>query len=125
RSTNRSLVSTSTTRRRSASVSLLSRSSGPARSMWLPALSIHHVRSALRRSRSALLALLVGVRSLGQRLQESVRFSHDVQGGLGGVQPLVCASEFAGEPRDLGLFGGEPANLLSPPFSAQHPRVAF
>jgi hypothetical protein len=32
----------------------------------------------------------------------SVRFSHDVQGGLGGVQPLVCASEFAGEPRDLG-----------------------
>jgi hypothetical protein len=26
-----------------------------------------------------------------------VCFSHDVQGGLGGVQPLVCASEFAGD----------------------------
>src|SRR6476469_6403965 len=93
--------------------------------MWLPALSIHHVRSALRRSRSALLALLVVVRSLRQWLQESVCFSHDVQGGLGGVQPLVCASEFAGEPRDLGLFGGEPANLLAGPFARQHPGVAL
>src|SRR6185312_8945402 len=66
-----------------------------------------------------------GVRSLGQCLQESVCFSHDVQGGLGGVQPLVCASEFAGEPRDLGLFGGEPANLLAGPFARQHPGVAL
>src|SRR6476659_4092972 len=52
-------------------------------------------------------------------------FSHDVQGGLGGVQPFVCASEFAGEPRDLGLFGGEPANLLAGPFARQHPGVAL
>src|SRR5271166_7178909 len=37
----------------------------------------------------------------------------------------MCASEFAGEPRDLGLFGGEPADLLTGPFARQHSSVAL
>ena len=43
---------------------------------------------------------------------------------------VVCNRLFARassprEPRDLGLFGGEPANLLAGPFARQHPGVAL
>jgi hypothetical protein len=69
--------------------------------------------------------LLVGIRSLGESLQDSVRLSHDVQGNLGGLQPLVGAIEFAGKPGDLDLLGGEPPDLLPGPFPSEYAGIAL
>ena len=55
----------------------------------------------------------------------SVCFSHDVQGGLGGAQPLAQPGVLPGEPGDLGLLGGQFADLLTGPFARQHARVAL
>jgi hypothetical protein len=55
--------------------------------------------------------LVVGIRSLGKTFQESVRFSHDVQGGFGGVQPFVQTGVFLCEPGDLSLLSGQLADL--------------
>ena len=70
-----------------------SRSSGPARSIVAACPGRYPVFGQLAcRWPSALLALLVGVRALGDVLQESVCFSHDVQRGLGGA-PAACLPE--------------------------------
>ena len=63
--------------------------------------------------------------ALSESLQERVRFSHDVQCGLGGGQPLVHAGEFTCETGDLSLLGGEPADPLPGPLARQHPGVAL
>src|SRR5215207_7853676 len=54
-----------------------------------------------------------------------MRFSHDVQGGFGGAQPLAHPGVLPRETGDLGLLGGEPANLSAGPFARQHPGVAL
>jgi hypothetical protein len=54
-----------------------------------------------------------------------VRFSHDVQGGLGGVQPLVQTGIFLREPGDLSLLGGQLADLLARLLARQHAGIAL
>lgn len=54
-----------------------------------------------------------------------MRFSHDVQRGLGGGQSLVCPGELLLEASDLGLLGGECADLRAGLLTVEDPGVAL
>ena len=54
-----------------------------------------------------------------------MRFSHDVQGGFGGGQSLVRAVELPLEASDLGLLGGEFADLRAGGFAVEDAGVAL
>lgn len=97
----------------------------PPRSTGRLAWWTRHRRSSTRRPGSTLLVLVVGIRSLGETFQESVRFSHNVQGRLGGVQPFTQTGVFPREPGDLSLLRGQLADLLARLLARQHAGIAL
>ncbi|OYD60999.1 hypothetical protein BDB13_5923 [Rhodococcus sp. OK302] len=51
--------------------------------------------------------------------------SYDVQSGFGGGQSLVRPGKFAGQSRDLGLFGGQFADLLARFLTLEYSGIAL
>lgn len=74
---------------------------------------------------STLLAPLVHIRALSELLQERMCSSHDFQRSLGGGQSLVRSLQLAFEACDLGLLGGEFADLVAGLLSVEDAGIAL
>lgn len=139
-STNRALLSTSTTYAHSAAVSSLTEATLGTGSAGAR-LGVPWRSAVARRSPVNAAAARVVMRSSSSSLQASISawsacraaphsprdfrervcFSHDLQGDLGGGQPLIRLIELPLEPGDLGLLGRE-LSPECPPVCPRAPR---
>src|SRR5690625_6270653 len=78
-----------------------------------------------RRFLAAVALGILGVRALGELFQERVRFSHNIQRRLGGLQISFSIRQLALQPGNLSLFFRRLANSLTRLFPIKQTRITL